>query len=85
MPNMNEYRYSEWKWENKIPPRVYSISSLIFLNVIANGANNFFRPKTISKVAVITTNNLRLRSAGDNDRRSRRFCSITELVCFADV
>ena len=30
-----------------------------------------------------TCNNQRLRSAGDNDRRSKRFCSITVLVCFA--
>ena len=26
------------------------------------------------------SNNQRLRSAGDNDRRSKRFCSITVLV-----
>ena len=45
MPKMNEYRYSEWKWENKTPLRVYSISSLILLNVTANGAKSFFPAK----------------------------------------
>ena len=30
-----------------------------------------------------TCNNQRLRSAGDNDRRSKRFCFITVLACFA--
>ena len=30
-----------------------------------------------------TCNNQRLRSAGDDDRRSKRFCPITVLVCCA--
>ena len=55
----------------------FPAGALLFLHLPSRST------RIIPVIQKYTSNNQRLRSAGDNDQRSKRFCSITVLVSFA--